>query len=238
MNSRTAKKLTAEFLGTALLVATVVGSGIMAQRLFPDSMGLALLANTIATGAGLGALILCFAPVSGAHFNPVVSLAAAMSGDLNPVEATTFALVQFSGALCGAWLSHLMFCLPVLQVSHHARSGWPMFLSELVATFSLVAVVRSTRGHILAPFAISSTIVAAYWFTPSTSFANPAVTLARGFTDTFTGIRPLDVPAFMVAQILGAVAATQLFGWLAPDDPVRCHSHNFDAWIKPEQRPN
>ena len=220
MISKTAKLLVAEFIGTALLVAIVVGSGIMAQGLFPNSMGLALLANTLATAAGLAALILCFAPISGAHFNPVESLAAAFEGRLNPGEATGFALVQFIGALCGTWLAHLMFSLPVLQISEHARSGWGMFLSELVATFSLVAVIRATWGHILAPLAIAGIIAAAYWFTPSTSFANPAVTLARSFTNTFAGIRPLDTPAFMLAQLLGAVAATRLFGWLAPIESV------------------
>lgn len=220
---RRLRPLVAEALGTLLLVATVVGSGIMAQRLFhgtDSSDGLVLLANTAATAAGLLALILCFAPISGSHFNPAVSLAAFWEGRLSRREASAFGLAQMVGALGGTLFAHLMFSAPLLQISHHARPEWPMLLSEFTATFALVVVIRGTRNQALAPFAVAGIIAAGYWFTPSTSFANPAVTLARAFTDSFTGIRPMAVPGFMAAQFLGALAATVLFRWMQPPEAL------------------
>jgi glycerol uptake facilitator-like aquaporin len=213
-----ARALAAEFAGTALLLAAVVGSGIMAQRLCGGNVGLALLANALATGGALIALILAFGAVSGAHFNPAVTLADAWRGGLARGAVLPYIAAQVTGALAGTALANVMFGLPPFFTSRHARSGVALSVSEFVATFGLLAViwgcVRSRPTA--APYAVAAYIVGAYWFTPSTSFANPAVTIARSFTDTFAGIRPQDAPAFIVVQLLGAVAATALFAWLSP----------------------
>ena len=211
MNARTA---TAEFIGTAFLLLAIVGSGIMAQRLCGGNVGLALLANALATGGALVALILAFGPVSGAHFNPVVTLAAALR-EKTWSGALPYVVAQLAGALAGTALANLMFSLPAYTASHHERSGTAMIVSEFVATFGLLAVIWgcSRSRSPITPFAVAAYIVGAYWFTPSTSFANPAVTIARSLTDTFAGIRPADVPAFVIAQVLGALAATLLFAW-------------------------
>lgn len=216
-----ARRLAAEGLGTALLLATVVGSGIMGERLAGGNTGLALLANTLATGAALVALILTFGPISGAHFNPAVTLADASQGGIRWREVPAYVGVQVLGAFAGVAVADLMFELPAFSLSRHARSGPAQWLSELVATFGLVSVIwgcarlRSTA----VPFAVAAYITAAYWFTASTSFANPAVTLARAATDTFAGIRPADVGGFVIAQLIGAGAATALFRWLVPALP-------------------
>ena len=208
----------AEFLGAAFLVAAVVGSGIMAERLAGGNVALALLANTIATGAALVALLLAFGPVSGAHLNPVVSLADAIEGGQSWRDALLYIVAQLLGGIAGTIAAHAMFRLPMLSLSHHARSGQAQFLSEFIATFGLGCVIwgcsRSRPGAV--PFAVGSYIMAAYWFTASTSFANPAVTIARSLSDTFAGIRPADVPLFVVAQVAGGIAATFLFRWLLP----------------------
>jgi glycerol uptake facilitator-like aquaporin len=213
------RRLVAEALGTALLLATVVGSGIMGERLAGGNVAIALLANTIATGAGLVALILAFGPVSGAHFNPVVTLADAWQGGLAWRDVPGYLGAQFLGAPLGVALAHLMFAEPALfTASTHARAGQGQLLSEFVATFGLLAVIWACarRRPTAAPFAVGAYITAAYWFTASTSFANPAVTFARAMTDTFAGIRPVDAPAFMAAQVIGAGAATGLCRWLVP----------------------
>lgn len=209
------RALTSEALGTALLLAAVVGSGIMAQRLSAGNVALALLANSLATGAALVALILTFGPISGAHFNPAVTLALAWRRELSWRDAGLYVAAQGVGAVVGVWTAHLMFDLPVLMTSSHARTGVPQWAGELVATFGLLCVVLGCERS-KAPFAVGAYITAAYWFTSSTSFANPAVTLARAFTDTFAGIRPADVPAFVAAQLAGAVLATLLFARLYP----------------------
>jgi glycerol uptake facilitator-like aquaporin len=215
------RRLTAEFIGTALLLAAVVGSGIMGDRLAGGNVAVALLANTIATGAALVALILTFGPISGAHFNPAVSIADATQGGLSAADAAAYCAVQIVGGIAGVALAHLMFELPLFSLSTHSRSGTSQILSETVATFGLLAVIwsGSRRRSAAVPFAVGAYITAAYWFTASTSFANPAVTLARAFTDTFTGIRPVDVPGFVGGQIVGAAAATALFRWLIPTLP-------------------
>lgn len=216
------RRLTAEGLGTALLLATVVGSGIMAERLCGGNTGLALLCNALATGAGLVAFIHTFGPVSGAHFNPAVSLSAALGGGLRWGELGAYLVAQVLGGLGGVAVADWMFELPAFTASTHVRTGPAQWLAEAVATFGLVGTIAgvSRRTPAVTPFAVAAYIVAAYWFTASTSFANPAVTLARAFTDTFAGIRPLDVPGFVLAQLLGAVAATALFRWLVPEDPA------------------
>jgi glycerol uptake facilitator-like aquaporin len=220
MNLRRA--LVAEFVGTAMLLVAVVGSGIMAQRLSGGNVGLALLANAVATSGALIALILTFGPVSGAHFNPVVTLADASRGGLSWRHVPGYVLAQFAGAIAGVATANLMFALPVFTASGHVRDGSGLFVSEIVATFGLLAVIwgvgKSRPGA--APYAVAAYIVGAYWFTPSTSFANPAVTLARSLTDTFAGIRPSDVMLFILAQSIGAVLATVLFAWLAPTTHV------------------
>ena len=209
----------AEAVGTTLLLAAVVGSGIMAERLSGGNAAIALLANTLATGAALVALILAFGPISGAHFNPAVSFADASQGGLSWRDAAAYALAQTFGAVVGVGLADAMFSEPLYAWSQHARSGFPQMLSEGVATFGLLAVIWSCsrRRSDAVPFAVGAYITAAYWFTASTSFANPAVTLARALTDTFAGIRPRDVPPFWLAQAIGAIAATALFRWLLPD---------------------
>jgi glycerol uptake facilitator-like aquaporin len=213
-----ARRALAEALGTALLLATVVGSGIMAEGLASGNTALALLANTVATGAGLVALILTFGGLSGAHFNPAVTLAEALRGNLRWRDAPAYLAAQISGALAGVLAAHLMFAKPLLQLSAHGRAGLPLLFSELVATFGLLAVIFGCTRHRqeATPFAVGAYITAAYWFTASTSFANPAVTLARAVTDTFAGIAPADAPGFVLAQLLGAAAATAVFRWLLP----------------------
>ena len=213
-----ARKLAAEALGTALLLVTVVGSGILADRLGGGNAGLALLANSIATGGGLVALILTFGPISGAHFNPAVSLAEAALGGLRPRLAAGYVVAQVGGAALGVAVTHGMFELPAFTFSTHVRTGGGQWLAEAVATFGLLGTlfgVSRSRPD-ATPFAVAAWIVGAYWATASTSFANPAVTLARALTDTFAGIRPVDVPGFVVAQAAGATLATLTFGWLAP----------------------
>jgi glycerol uptake facilitator-like aquaporin len=216
-----ARRALAECIGTALLLAAVVGSGIMGERLSGGNVAIALLANSIATGGALVALILAFGPVSGAHFNPAVTLADAALRGLRWREVPAYVLAQIAGAFAGVAIAHGMFGDPWFSPSRHARAGTGQYLSEFTATFGLLAVIWGVaRSRIAAvPFAVAAYIVAAYWFTASTSFANPAVTLARATTDTFSGIRPADVPAFIVAQGFGAAAATLLFRWLAPALP-------------------
>jgi glycerol uptake facilitator-like aquaporin len=218
----TAQRLGAEALGTALLLATVVGSGIMGERLCGGNVAVALLANTLATGAGLTALILTFGPVSGAHFNPVVTVADAAMGGLRWRLVPVYLLAQMIGAVLGVWVAHVMFEQPVLMLSNHERSGAAQFVSEIVATFGLMSVIWgcARRRSEAVPFAVGAYITAAYWFTSSTSFANPAVTIARSLTNTFAGIRLIDVPAFIAAQVLGAAAATIVFKWLVPNLPA------------------
>jgi glycerol uptake facilitator-like aquaporin len=213
--------MTAEFVGTAFLLAAVVGSGIMGERLAGGNVAIALLANTIATGAALVALILTFGWVSGAHFNPAVTLADASQRGNPWREVPGYLIAQIAGAYVGVACAHLMFGLPLFSASSHARSGLPQVFSEFVATFGLLSVVWgcSRLRSSVVPFAVGAYITAAYWFTSSTSFANPAVSLARAATDTFSGIRPLDVPGFITAQLLGAAAATALFRWLVPALP-------------------
>lgn len=212
-----------EFVGTALLLATVVGSGIMGDRLSGGNDAIALLANSIATGAVLVALILALGPISGAHFNPLVSAAEVARGRLSFNDLTAFVPAQLLGAFLGTMIAHAMFAEPLLSWSTHERAGFPRALSEVVATFGLLTVIfgcAKQHGD-TAAFAVGGYIAAAYWFTASTSFANPAVTLARMATDTFAGIRPADAPAFLVAQAFGATAATLLFHWLAPESHQR-----------------
>jgi glycerol uptake facilitator-like aquaporin len=212
------RRLTAEFLGTAFLLAAVVGSGIMGERLADGNAAVALLANTLATGAALVALILTFGPISGAHFNPAVTLSDALQGGLKWREVPAYISVQVIGAFTGVAIAHMMFGLPLLFASTHARAGIRQTFSEFVATFGLLAVIWSCVRFrsAMVPFAVAAYITAGYWFTASTSFANPAVTLARSATDTFTGIRPIDAPGFILAQLAGAMAATFVFRWLAP----------------------
>jgi len=216
------RKLVAEGLGTGLLLATVVGSGIMGERLAGGNVAIALLANTIATGATLVALILTFGPISGAHFNPAVSFADASQGGLSWRDACAYTVAQCVGALAGVAAADIMFGEPVYAWSRHIRAGFPQAFSEGVATFGLLAIIwgcSRRRSSSVVPFAVGAYITAAYWFTASTSFANPAVTLARAFTDTFAGIRPVDVAPFVLAQIVGAALATTLFRWLVPALP-------------------
>ena len=213
------RRIVAEGLGTAVLLAAIVGSGIMAERLSGGNVALALLANTIATAATLIALIMAFGAMSGAHFNPMVTIGEAARGGLAWRDVPGYVLAQCLGAVGGVVAAHAMFAEPLLQVSRHARRGGAQWFSECVATFGLLAVIRGcSRGRPEAtPLAVGLYIAGAYWFTASTSFANPAVTLARALTDTFTGIRPADVPGFVAAQATGALAAVLLFRWLAAD---------------------
>ena len=212
----TLRRLVAEFIGTALLLSIVVGSGIMGERLSGGSDGLALLANTIATGAGLVVLILVFGPVSGAHFNPVVTLVLLLRRELDAVMAAAYVVAQIAGAVAGVLIAHAMFDEAVLQVSMKARDGAGQFISEAVATFGLIATIMgcSRARPEATPFAVGLYITSAYWFTASTSFANPAVTLARSLSDTFAGIAPASVPAFIAAQLFGALLALVVFRWL------------------------
>lgn len=220
-NHNLPKRLVAEAVGTAFLLAAVVGSGIMGEQLAGGNVAIVLLANTIATGAALLALILTFGPISGAHFNPAVTLADASQKGIRWREAPLYIGAQIIGAFIGVASANIMFGLPLFFSSRHAREGGAQLFSEFIATFGLLAViwgcVRARSAAV--PFAVAAYISAAYWFTASTSFANPAVTLARSMTDTFAGIRPIDTPGFIGAQLLGAAAATLLFRWLAPSLP-------------------
>jgi glycerol uptake facilitator-like aquaporin len=212
------RRIVAEFIGTGFLVAAVVGSGIMGERLAGGNVAIALLANTVATGAALAALILTFGPISGAHLNPAVTLADAIERGVSWTVAACYVPAQCAGGICGAIAAHLMFGLPALSLSHHARSGSAQVFSEFVATFGLLCVIWGcSRQHSqIVPFAVAAYITSAYWFSSSTSFANPAVTIARALSDTFAGIRPADVALFVAAQLAGAIAATMLFRWLVP----------------------
>src|SRR5258706_8364792 len=209
------RRLVAEALGTALLVATVVGSGIMAETLTKDA-SLALLGNTLPTGAILVVLITILGPISGAHFNPAVTLIFALRRDLKPRDALLYMAVQVAGGIVGTMMAHAMFALPLLDASMKARTGGAQWLAESVAAFGLVATIlagiRFNRPAI--PWLVGLYITAAYWFTSSTSFANPAVAIARSMTNSFSGIRPIDLPCFVVAEVCGAVAALMLMGWL------------------------
>lgn len=223
-----ARRLAAEALGTAFLLAVVVGSGIMGERLAGGNVALALLANTLATGAGLLTLILTFGPISGAHFNPAVTLAEAYLGGLPWRHVPPYVAAQVMGAFAGVAAAHLMFQEPLFAASQHMRTGGSQWWSEFVATFGLLAVIIgcSRQRPAATPFAVAAYITAAYWFTASTSFANPAVTLARSASDTFAGIRPDDVAGFMLAQLAGAAAATFCLHWLtAKPDARTAHAH-------------
>ena len=210
------RRAAAEGIGTALLLAAVVGSGIMGERLAGGNVAIALLANAVATGAALIALILTFGPLSGAHFNPVVSALGAWRGDLAGRDLAAYVPAQLLGAFAGVAAAHVMFGEPVFAWSTHARAGLPQAFSEVIATVGLLVVIVSCARHRpdAVPLAVGSYITAAYWFTASTSFANPAVTLARMATNTFAGIRPADAPAFLVAQLIGGIVAALLLDWL------------------------
>jgi len=209
------RAIVSEGIGTALLVAAIVGSGIMGERLSGGNMALALLANSIATGAVLVTLIFTFTPISGAHFNPAVSMAAAFEGAFPWRRVPGYVAAQIVGAIAGVMAAHVMFALPLLVPSHHSRAGFAQLFSELIATFGLLIVIHGTgKRAAVVPLTVAAYITAAYWFTSSTSFANSAVTIARGFTDTFSGIEPGGIPAFIGAQLLGAFAATLLFRWI------------------------
>jgi glycerol uptake facilitator-like aquaporin len=215
------RRTVAEVLGTAFLLAAVVGSGIMGETLAGGNVGIALLANTLATGATLVTLIFTLGPISGGHFNPAVTLVDASQGGIRWKDVPAYIGAQVLGAFIGVGAAHLMFGKTLIQISQHARAGGGQLLSEFLATFGLLCVIwgcARLRSEAV-PVAVGLYITGAYWFTASTSFANPAVTLARAFTDTFAGIRPSDTPGFMVAQLLGAFAATVLFRWLVPSLP-------------------
>jgi glycerol uptake facilitator-like aquaporin len=222
MNHGLTKRLVAETVGTAFLLAAVVGSGIMGESLAGGNVAIALLSNTLATGAALVALILTFGPISGAHFNPAVTLADASQKGIPWRETPLYIVAQVLGAFAGVASANVMFGLPVFFASRHARAGAAQLFSEFIATFGLLAVIWgcARRRSAAVPLAVAAYITAAYWFTASTSFANPAVTLARSVSDTFAGIRPIDVPGFIGAQLLGAAAATLLFRWLTPSLPA------------------
>ncbi len=229
------RRLVAEAIGTALLVAVVVGSGIMGEQLAAGNDAVALLANTLATGAALAVLILIFGPISGAHFNPVVSLSFALRGELRWMDFSAYLPLQFAGAIGGTLLAHIMFDQPLVQASLHVRTGTGVWVGEIVASFALLAAILGclrTRPEAV-PYAVGLVIAAGYWFTSSTSFANPAVTVARSLTDSFSGLRPGDVPGFIAAQIVGAVAATLLMRWLWADS-ARPQAARGPALHKPE----
>ena len=218
MRQPLAKRVVAEALGTFFLLAAVIGSGIMAERLANGNTALALLANTAATGAALVALIISFGPMSGAHFNPVVTLSFALRLDLLWQDVPFYLLAQFVGGIGGAIAANMMFGLPAIFASNHSRTGGAQLFSEFVATLGLVSVIlAASRSHVaVIAIAVGAYISAAYWFTASTSFANPAVTVARSLSDTFAGIRAVDAPGFVLAQLAGGIAATILFRWLMP----------------------
>lgn len=215
------RRAVAECLGTWLLVATIVGSGIMAERLAGGNVAVALLGNTIATGAILVVLIAILAPISGAHLNPAVSLILAIAGELPAATLLVYVVAQLLGGIGGTLTAHLMFDLPLLQVSGHARGGGGQVFSEVVASFGLIATILGCRRFrpSLIPGSVALYVVAGYWFTASTCFANPAVAIARSLTDTFAGIRPIDVPWFIGAEIVGAIMAALLFRWLLSEAP-------------------
>ena len=217
------RRAVAEALGAAFLLAAIVGSGIMGERLAGGNVAIALLANTLATGAILVALILTFGAVSGAHFNPAVTLADASQGGLAWREAPVYIAAQILGAFAGVAAAHLMFGEPLFSASRHVRAGNAQLFSEFVATFGLLSVIWgcARMRSSAVPFAVGAYITGAYWFTSSTSFANPAVTLARAASDTFAGIRPADAPGFIAVQLAGAFAATWLFRWLVPSLPMQ-----------------
>jgi glycerol uptake facilitator-like aquaporin len=220
------RRAAAEGIGTALLLAAIVGSGIMAERLAGGNLALALLANSLATGGALVALILTFAPISGAHFNPAVTMAVVIAGHLRMRDTAPYIAAQITGAVLGVWLAHLMFDLPLLEVSARERSGLGQWTGEFIATFGLIALIESGRRRFAAalPGAVAAYITAAYWFTSSTSFANPAVTLARALSNTFAGIGPGNVPAFIAAQLAGAAAAIVVFRWFYRREDVATRS--------------
>jgi glycerol uptake facilitator-like aquaporin len=216
MPSALSRSAAAEALGTAFLLATIIGSGILAEKLAGGNGALALLCNTLPTGAILTVLILTFGPISGAHFNPAVTLAFALRGELEWSQAAVYIACQTAGGVLGVWTAHLMFELPVWQLSVTVRAGWGQWLAEAVATFGLVVTILGclARTPAAVPYAVGLYITAAYWFTASTSFANPAVTIARSLSDTFAGIAPSGVIAFIIAQMIGMLAAVALAGWL------------------------
>lgn len=216
------RRLTAEALGTGLLVATVVGSGVMAETLTKD-VALQLLGNTLPTGAILVVLITILGPISGAHFNPAVTLAFAWRGGFKRDEIVPYVIAQVAGGILGAIIAHAMFQLPIIDFSVKVRTGLPQWFAEGVATFGLLAtILGGLRFNAVAiPWLVGLYITAAYWFTASTSFANPAVAIARSFTNTFSGIRPLDLPGFIVAQLVGAALAVALFSWLLRDEKIQ-----------------
>ena len=217
------RPLVAEFVGTALLLAVVIGSGIMGERLAGGNVAIALLGNTLATGAGLVVLIHMFGPISGAHFNPVVTLAVVVGRQIGVRPAILYIAAQIAGAIAGAWLAHAMFGEPIIQISRKLRPGPAQGLSELVATFGLIGTILATQARRpeFTPVAVGLFITAAYWFTASTSFANPAVTIARSLSDTFAGIAPQSAPLFIAAQIVGALAGVGFFGWLYKEASAR-----------------
>jgi glycerol uptake facilitator-like aquaporin len=229
MSVSLSRRVTAEALGTGLLTTAVVGSGIMAERLAGGNAAIALLANTIATGAALVALILTLSPISGAHLNPAVSLSMACTAQLTWRDAASYIVAQFGGGILGTLLAHTMFALPLLSLSLHRRAGLPQLVGEFVATFGLLLVIRGAGTRVSVSgiaVAVAAYITAAYWFTSSTSFANPAVTVARSLTDTFSGIRPVDAAGFIGAQILATAAATALCSWLMPEASPKI-AHQF-----------
>lgn len=217
------RRVVAELLGTALLLAVVVGSGIMGQRLAGGNDAIALLGNTIATGAGLVVLIHMFGPVSGAHFNPAVTMAIALRRDIEPRVAALCVAAQCVGAVLGVWAAHAMFAEPIWQISIKLRDGPSQGFSEFIATFGLIGTIFSTQRSRpdFTPVAVGLYITAAYWFTASTSFANPAVTIARSLSNTFAGIAPSSAPLFIAAQIVGTIAAVAFFGWLLKEERAR-----------------
>jgi glycerol uptake facilitator-like aquaporin len=216
MKSPHSRRIAAEFLGTGFLVAAVVGSGIMGERLAGGNVAITLLVNTIGTGAALAALIFALGPISGAHLNPVVSIAEALRSGIAWRDAALYIPAQICGGIAGTACANIMFALPAVSISHHARTGAPQWFSEFIATFGLLLVIRTVARFVpdWLPLAVAAYIVAAYWFTASTSFANPAVAIARSLSDTFAGIRPADVPAFIAAQLAGGLSAAFVSDWL------------------------
>lgn len=226
------RRLVAEALGTALLVATVVGSGVMAESLTKD-VALALLGNTLPTGAILVVLITILGPISGAHFNPVVSLVFALKRDVSTVETMLYVAVQVAGGILGTILAHLMFALPLIEASQKVRTGGAQWFAEAVAAFGLLATILAgiRFAHAAVPWLVGLYITAAYWFTASTSFANPAVAIARSFTNTFSGIRPIDLPGFVLAELAGAILALALMNWLLRGSDEAAPPLNPDAQL-------
>jgi len=224
------RRLVAEALGTAMLLAIVIGSGIMGDRLASGNVAIALLGNTLSTGAGLVVLITIFGPVSGAHFNPAVTVVFALRREIDWRTATLYVLAQTAGAVLGVWLAHAMFAEPIFQISLKDRDGGAQVLSEFVATFGLIATILGSvkfRPQVT-PLAVGLYITSAYWFTASTSFANPTVTVARMLSNTFAGIAPLSAPGFILAQMLGAIAANSAFMWLLHPKASPLQTHNAD----------